>query len=241
VSDLVVLTGDCLTVLPKIEASCADLILTDLPYGTTRCKWDTPVDLDQLWPHLWRVLKPDGILALFATQPFTSRLISRAWDDFRYIWVWEKTKATGHLNAKKQPLRAHEDIVIFYRKPGTYNPQFTEGKPYKGSSRPASSGTAHYSSYGAAREDNPGVRYPRSVLKYGYTKGKKGSKHDTEKPVDLLRYFVRTYTNPGELVLDVTAGSGSTGEAALREDRRFVGIELDPPTAASSRERLGAL
>ncbi len=231
-------TGDCLKLMPKMRPASIDLVLTDLPYGQTRCRWDTPIDLERFWPLVWRALKPAGTVVHFAAQPFTSRLISSAYADFRYVWIWEKPKATGHLNAKKQPLRAHEDIVVFYRQLGTYNPQFTEGKPYKGTARPASKTTEHYSTYGAAREDNPGVRYPRSVLRFPHTLGKKEQKvHPTQKPVELLRYLVRTYSNPGDWILDPCEGAGSTGVAAALEDRSYIGIELDAQMSRHARKR----
>lgn len=176
---------------------------------------------------------------MFGAQPFSSRLVSSAYEDFKYQWVWEKSKASGHLNAKKQPLRAHEDLLIFYKDLGTYNPQFSMGLPYKGSRRPASINTEHYSSYGSFREDNPGIRYPRSVLRFGFTKGRKGEKrHSVAKPVPLLRYLIRTYSNPGDLVLDPCAGSGSTGEAALLEGRKFTGFEIDEALCKESIQRL---
>jgi site-specific DNA-methyltransferase (adenine-specific) len=221
-----------------MDAASIDLILTDLPYGATQCKWDSPIDLDRFWPLAWRVLKPAGTVVHFGAQPFTSRLISSAYADFRYVWIWEKPKATGHLNAKKQPLRAHEDIIVFYRQLGIYNPQFTAGEPYKGTARPASKTTAHYSEYGAAREDNPGIRYPRSVLRFSHALGKKEQKvHPTQKPVELLRYLVRTYSNPGDWILDPCEGAGSTGAAAALEDRNYIGIELDTDMSQHARRR----
>jgi site-specific DNA-methyltransferase (adenine-specific) len=235
-------TGNCLALLPQILPASIDLMLADLPYGTTQCTWDTPIDLVRFWPAVWRALKQAGTAVLFATQPFTSRLISSAYDDFRYMWIWEKPKATGHLNSKKQPLRAHEDIVVFFRKPGTYNPQFEKGEAYKGTPRPASKTTEHYSAYGEARGDNPGIRYPRSVLRFSHALGKKEVKvHPTQKPVALLRYLIRTYSNPGDVVLDPCEGSGSTGEAAVLEGRKYIGIELDPVMSRHAIRRLKKL
>lgn len=231
--------GDCFDLLPEMPPESVDFILADLPFGTTRCRWDTPIDLERLWPELWRVLVPKGTIVMFGVQPFSSRLVSSDYENFRYQWVWEKPKASGHLNAKRQPLRAHEDLLVFGRSQGVYNPQLVQGLPYKGSRRPASRNTEHYSKYGSAREDNPGIRYPRSVLKFGHVRAKKGEKlHAVEKPVPLLRYLIRTYSNPGNMVLDPCAGSGSTGIAAILEDRKFTGFEIDEKLCQEANQRL---
>ena len=146
---------------------------------------------------------------------------------FKYDWVWHKTKATGHLNAKKQPMRDKEDVLVFYSKPPTYNPQMVDGIPYKpkaGNPNESTSQTGSYGAYSNVRNHNPGTRYPKQVCKFNSVQ--RGSLHPTQKPVEMLRYFIRTYTNPNDIVLDATMGSGSTGEACLYEGRRFIGIEL---------------
>ena len=155
---------NCFNVFPNIDDKSIDMILCDLPYGTTQCKWDSVLPLDKLWLAYNRIIKDNGCIALFAQTPFNITLGSSNIKQLRYEWIWEKNKATGHLNAKKMPLKAHENILVFYNKLPTYNPQLTEGTPYIGRGRPASSAkTELYGKYGGHREDNPGFRYPRSV------------------------------------------------------------------------------
>lgn len=220
--------GDCLDVLPTLEASSIDLILTDLPYGTTQNKWDSVIPLDRLWAEFRRVRKPTAVTALFGAQPFTSALVMSNPTEFKYDWCWKKPKGTGHLNAKKQPMRDKEDILIFYRGQAIYNPQMTAGTPFRnkaGDPAKSTSMTENYGKYTNYREDNEGTRYPKQVLEFGVVE--RGTVHPTQKPVPLLRYMIRTYTNPGMVVLDATMGSGSTGMACLLEDRDFVGIEKE--------------
>lgn len=233
------INGNCLIELGQIPSQSIDLVLADLPYGITQNKWDSEIDLTALWAELKRVRKPTTPIVMFAAQPFTSKLVmSNPWE-FKYDWVWRKPKGTGHLNAKKQPMRDKEDIVVFYQSQCYYNPQFSEGVPYKnkaGNPNLATSMSGSYGRYSNYREDNPGRRYPKQVLEFGVVE--RGTLHPTEKPVDLLRYLIRTYTKPGDTVLDPTMGSGSTGEAALSEGRDFVGIELDSQYYKVALERL---
>jgi len=218
--------GDALKVAPALRANSADLVLTDLPYGVlnARNEWDNVPDFALFWKCLNRVAKPDAAVISTAKQPFTSFLVASNVADFRYTLVWEKSKATGYLNAKKMPLVAHEDIVVFYRKVPTYNPQMSNGKPYnKGT---AVRDTECYGKQTKAVEikNTNGKRYPRSV-QYFRTAECEGKLHPTQKPVALMEWLIKTYSNPGDVVLDPFMGSGSTGVAALRNRRHFIGIE----------------
>lgn len=229
--------GDCLQVMKTLEPNSVDLILCDLPYGTTQNKWDSVIPFDALWEAYERVLKDNGAAVLFAAQPFTSALVMSNPNLFKYDWVWKKPKGTGHLNAKKQPMRDKEDILVFYRKQPTYNPQFSKGTPYNGSARVGKAQqTSSYGQYKAERENNDGRRYPKQVLEFGVVE--RGTLHPTQKPVDLLEYLIRTYTNEGETVLDNTMGSGSTGIACLNTGRKFIGIEQDQTYFDIAKKRI---
>jgi site-specific DNA-methyltransferase (adenine-specific) len=221
--------GDCLERMKEIPDGSVDMVLTDPPFGTTQNKWDSVIDLDCMWSEISRVCKPNAAIVLHAAQPFTSVLVASNIKQFKYDWVWMKPKGTGHLNAKKQPMRDKEDILVFYRKQCTYNPQMTEGSPYKdkaGKNHAASTSmTDNYGSYTNFRNDNTGFRYPKQVLKFGVVE--RGTIHPTQKPVELMEYLIRTYTNEGETVLDFTSGSFTTGVACVNLDRKFIGIEMD--------------
>jgi site-specific DNA-methyltransferase (adenine-specific) len=223
--------GDCLEVMKDIPDGSVDLVLTDPPYGTTACKWDTVIPLKPMWEQLKRIIKPNGAIVMTASQPFTTTLIASNMKMFKYCWVWEKNKATGHLNSKKRPLVAHEDILVFYQKQPIYNPQgLTEkeiptiSKGNRGKKGAGSSGDV----YGMAQRDaiQTHTGYPRSVIKIGVDM--KAEFHPTQKPVALMEYLIKTYTNEGETVLDFTMGSGTTGVACKNLNRNFIGIELDP-------------
>jgi site-specific DNA-methyltransferase (adenine-specific) len=214
-----------------------DMILCDLPYGTTQNKWDTVIPLDSMWEQYKRVIKDDGAIVLTAAQPFTSILVSSNLPMFRYDLVWEKSQATGFLNAKKMPLRKHESILVFYKSPPTYNPQFTEGKPYTAKSN-ASANKGNYGKFNDNITVNDGRRYPVSILQF---KNGGHTYHPTQKPIDLFRYLIRTYTNPGEIVLDNCMGSGTTAVAATLESRYFIGFETEPKYVEIANKRLDAL
>lgn len=224
------LNGDCLERMKEIPDGSVDMILTDPPYGTTACKWDSIIPIEPMWEQLKRVIKPNGAIVMTASQPFTSILVCSNLKMFKYDWTWKKPKGTGHLNAKKQPMRDKEDIVVFYDKQCTYNPQLTSGLSYKNKAgkdyKSKSSMTESYGEYTNFRNDNKGIRYPKQVQSFGIVE--RGTVHPTQKPVALMEYLVKTYTNPSETVLDFTMGSGTTGVAALRNGRKFIGIELDP-------------
>jgi len=232
--------GDCLERMKEIPGGSVDMVLVDLPYGTTQNKWDSVIPFNGLWKEYYRVCKENAAIVMFAAQPFTSLLVASNIKDFKYDWVWQKPKGTGHLNAKKQPMRDKEDILVFYRKQPTYNPQMTEGTPYKDKAgkdhSSNSSMTGSYGSYTNFRNDNNGLRYPKQVIKFGVVE--RNTVHPTQKPVDLLEYLIKTYTNEGNTVLDNTMGSGSTGVACVNTSRKFIGIEMDKGYFEISKKRL---
>ncbi len=216
--------GDCIKLMEKIPTGSVDLLLVDLPYGTTNCKWDSIIPLKDLWEAYNRVVKINGAMLFHCAQPFTSALVMSNPKFFKYEWIWEKSKATNYLNAKKQPLRAHESIAVFYRKPCTYNPQMTKGEAYnKGTAKRE---TNVYGKQVAVEVKSDGERYPRSV-QYCVTAEQEGKLHPTQKPLKLIEYFVNTYSNEEDIVLDNTMGSGTTGVACMKLNREFIGIEKD--------------
>lgn len=224
--------GDCLEKMRLIPSGSVDMVMADLPYGTTQNKWDSVIPLEPLWKEYKRICK--GAIVLTAAQPFTSVLVCSNLQGFRYDWTWRKPKGTGHLNAKKQPMRDKEDILVFYDEQPTYNPQFTAGLPYKDKS-----GKGQSTNYGADKrigEDNDGKRYPKQVIEFGVVE--RGTVHPTQKPVALMEYLIRTYTNPGQTVLDNTMGSGTTGVACVKTGRNFIGIERDPDYFAIAEKRI---
>ena len=231
--------GDCLDVMQDIPDGSVDMVCTDPPYGTTACKWDSVIPFAPMWAQLKRITKPNGAIVLMASQPFTSALVMSNVAMFKYDWTWQKPKGTGHLNAKKMPMRDKEDVLVFYAEQCTYNPQMTCGTAYKNKAGDPTKSTSMTESYGAytnERTDNIGTRYPKQVLAMPVVE--RGSVHPTQKPVALMEYLIRTYTNPGETVLDFTCGSGSTGVAAANTGRRFIGIEMDADYFATAQARI---
>jgi len=211
--------GDCLDILPTLPAQSVDAIIADPPYGTTACKWDSVIPLDAMWRELKRVIKPRGAVVLFAAQPFTSALVMSNAGWFRYEWMWRKSKPVGHLNAKKRPMLAHESIAVFSSGGELYNPQGVR-ETYAIIKR------TNNGAYRDCSKTTPQLvtGYPHTVLEFSHDVS---TGHPTQKPVELLRYLVRTYTNPGETVLDFTMGSGTCGVACAMEGRHFIGVELD--------------
>ena len=235
----VLLEGDCLRLLPTVATASVDLILCDLPYGTTQNRWDSVIDLPRLWEQYRRILKPSGVVVLTAQGVFTARLILSNEEWFKYKVVWEKSKSTNFLNAKKQPLRKHEDICVFYNQNPTYNPQMRTGLPYdKGIRKNQLSGS--YGDFLPAHVKSDGKRYPADVVyfKTAESEAERQVWHPTQKPVDLGRYLVRTYSNEGDVVLDNAFGSGSFLVAAALEDRKFIGIERNQETHLFKGERI---
>ena len=224
--------GDCLDIMPTLPPSSIDLILCDLPYGiTARNKWDEVIPFEQLWDQYERIAKPNAPIVLFASGMFTSNLMQSNVKLWRYNLIWQKTSPTGFLNANRMPLRSHEDICVFYRNLPTYNPQKTSGHVRKQSSAHSkrnSKISTDYGEYGLSTYDSTD-RFPTSVLTFASDKQKQDGKlHPTQKPVALLEYLIKTYTNPGDTVLDNCMGSGSTGIACINTGRNFIGIEKEP-------------
>lgn len=225
--------GDCLEIMKNISNSSIDMILCDLPYGVTaRNKWDSMIPFESLWEQYERIIKDNGAIVLTAIQPFTSVTVMSNIAIFKYEWIWKKQQGTGFLNAKKQPLRNHESVLVFYKKQPTYNPQFTEGKPYTCKSGRAST---NYQDQISVVTENDGKRYPLTVVDFAYDKSKL---HPTQKPVALFEYLIKTYTNEKDLVLDNCMGSGTTGVACKNLGRDFIGIELDKDYFEVAKERV---
>ena len=230
---------DCLVGMNDIPDKSIDMILCDLPYETTKNKWDLIIPLDELWAHYNRIIKDNGAIVLTAQTPFDKVLGVSNLKMLKYEWIWEKTSATGHLNAKKMPMKAHENILVFYKKLPTYNPQKTTGHERKVSTAKHKRNSKNSSNYGesSATTYDSTERYPRSVQLFSTDK-QKSSLHPTQKPVALFEYLIRTYTNEGDLVLDNCMGSGTTGVAAVRLNRNFIGIELDPKYFEIAKQRI---
>ena len=215
--------GDCLELMKEIPDKSIDMILCDLPYGTTACKWDTIIPFEPLWEQYNRIIKDNGAIVLFGSEPFSTLLRYSNLKMFKYDWIWEKEQGANFMLCKYQPYKVHEIISVFSKNKHFYNPQMTVGKPYisgKGTSGDITGNVAK------VQTKNNGTRYPRSI-QYFVTDKTKGSKHPTQKPVALLEYLIKTYTNEGDVVLDNCMGSGSTGVACVNTNRKFIGIELD--------------
>ena len=222
---------DCLVGMSAIPDKSVDMILCDLPYGTTRNKWDTVLPLDWLWDEYNRIIKDSGAIVLTAQTPFDKVLGASNIENLKYEWIWVKPSGTGHLNAKKMPLKNHENILVFYKKLPTYNPQMTKGTPYTQKSGRASS---NYNPQERVTTVNEGYRYPLTVRKFKSEKGL----HPTQKPVELFEYLIKTYTNDGETVLDNCMGSGTTAIACINTNRNYIGFELDQEYYRASIERI---
>jgi len=231
-----VIAGDCLDILPHIPDGSLDMILCNLPFGTTQNTWDSPIDIHKLWQHYERIIKPNGAIVPNAHGLFTARLIMSNEKLFKYKICWIKSKATNFLNAKKQPLRKHEDICVFYKKQPLYNPQLSNGTPYtKGVRKAQETG-----SYGAFKpvlvESSTGTRLPTDVIYFRTAESEGTVWHPTQKPVSLGQYLIKTFTNPGALILDNACGSGSYLVAAVKEGRNFIGIEKNVLTESCKGE-----
>ena len=227
--------GDCLEIMSNIENNSIDMLMVDLPYGTTACKWDTIIPLDMLWDQYNRICKKNAAMVFTAAQPFTTVLGASNINNLRYEWIWEKPQGTNPMNAKIMPLKSHENILVFYRKKPTYNPQMWYSTPYSGFSSDVAKIGEVYGSAKSKHRDNPdGSRYPKTIIKHKQEKGY----HPTQKPVGLMEYLIKTYTNEGDVVLDNTMGSGTTGVAAQNLRRGFIGIEMDENYFNIAKERI---
>ena len=214
------LHGDCLELMKDVPDKSIDMILCDLPYGTTQNKWDSVIPFEPLWSQYRRLIKDNGAIVLFGAEPFSSALRMSNIKAYKYDWIWDKRQVTGFLNAKKQPLRQHETISVFYKKQCVYNPQMFKGKPQLKNTGGQSSNYGKYT-YMPHVSD---IYYPKSILTFPQQRIKGG--HPTQKPVPLLEYLIKTYTNEGNIVLDNCMGSGSTGVACVNLNRNFIGMEL---------------
>jgi DNA modification methylase len=229
--------GDCLELMHVIDDQSVDLVLCDLPYETTRNEWDFQVHLPQLWAHYRRICK--GAIVLTAQTPFDKVLGASNLKMLRYEWIWEKGNATGHLNVEKMPLKAHENALVFYDELPTYNPQKTTGHPRKTATKRKDVTTNYGKQTFEEIQYDSTERYPRSVIFFSSDK-QRSKLHPTQKPVDLMEYLIRTYTNPGDTVLDNCMGSGTTGVACLNTGRRFIGIEKVAKYFEIAQQRLAA-
>lgn len=235
--------GDCLERMKEIPDNSVDAVICDPPYGTTACKWDSVIPLDLMWNQLNRVIKSNGAIVLTASQPFTSLLGASNIGALKYDWTWVKTRATGHLNAKKMPMKNKEDILVFYTKSPTYNPQGlvdvdlvvwnSKSDSLRGKETDATSTVSGRIRHEAYKQTKSG--YPRQILEFA---SEGGTVHPTQKPVALMEYLIKTYTNEGETVLDFTMGSGTTGVACANLKRKFVGIEMDEKYFNIAKERI---
>ena len=228
--------GDCLELMKSIPDKSIDAIITDPPYGTTACKWDSVIPFEPMWEQLNRIIKPNGAIVLFGSEPFSSALRMSNIKNYKYDWVWSKNTYTNFYFVKKQPAKKHEVISVFYKKQPLYNPQMEIGKPYVDKRHKKERHTELFKKSLSKKDiNNKGIRYPSSIQNF-----KNGGKkvHPTQKPVLLMEYLIKTYTNENETVLDFTMGSGSTGVAAKNLNRNFIGIEQDDNYFNIAKDRI---
>lgn len=233
--------GDCLDLMARIPDGSVDMVLCDLPYGTTQCKWDSVIPFEPLWQHYWRVCRPGAAVVLTAAQPFTSALVMSQVKRFKYDWVWDKGLPTGHLNAKKMPLRYKEDVLVFYNAPPVYNPQKTTGHKRKIARTTYEKAGEGEQVYGKEKRDtfyDSDERYPKGVIEISNADRSKGGQHPTQKPIALFEYLIKTYTHEGMTVLDNCAGSGTTAIAAHNTGRRWICIEREPSYYLAAMQRI---
>tara|TARA_B100000131_G_scaffold168561_1_gene162934 strand:+ start:1266 stop:2018 length:753 start_codon:yes stop_codon:yes gene_type:complete len=242
--DTKIYKGDCLELMKEIPDESIDFICCDPPYGTTSIKWDSVLDFNKMWEQYDRIIKPKGVMCLFGSQPFSAQLICSKLEWFRYELVWNKNKCGSPGLAKKRPMKTHENILIFYKNAGgTYNPQMTEGKPFKRKSKNKEGYVGKKNDHGYGLKprkefENKGTRYPKSILNISRNFSAQQQVHPTQKPVPLMEWLIKTYSNEGEIVLDNCMGSGSTGVAAVRLNRKFIGMEYDDQYFEICQERI---
>ena len=230
-----IFNDDCLEIMKNIEDKSVDMILCDLPYGTTKCKWDTIIPFNKLWEQYNRVIKDNGAIVLFGSEPFSSALRMSNIKNFKYDWVWDKVKPSGHLNAKKIPMKQHEVISVFCNGKLKYYPIMTEQKERISKNYLTNKTDLFGKEVEVGRKTNQ--KYPKSILMFSNAR-QKGKLHPTQKPIELLEYLIKTYTVEGEMVLDNCMGSGSTGVACVNTNRRFIGIEMDENYFKVAKERI---
>lgn len=231
--------GECLEQMRQIPDGSIDMVMCDLPYGTTACKWDTVIPLKQLWKEYQRICKPAAAIVLTACQPFTSALIMSNPRMFKHEWIWHKSKSGSAFTAKFRPLARHENVLVFSSGSPCYNPQMREGAPYARTRQPGAKNN-HNLGIGKAvnRTVNTGFRYPETVIFVQQKWRRQDQLHPTQKPVPLMEYLIRTYSNPGETILDNAMGSGSTGVACVNTGRHFIGIEKELEYFQVARDRI---
>jgi len=232
--------GDCLEVMDKLieKGVKVDAIITDPPYGTVKCKWDSVINFEEMWKRLKSLRKDNTPIVLFGGEPFASQLRVSNIKEYKYDWVWEKSKATNFLNAKKQPLRAYENVCVFYKKPCVYKPQMTKGKSYNKGIRKEQTKDDVYGDFKPVEIKSEGARYPRNVLYYKTAESEGKTFHKTQKPLALMEYLVKTYTNEGDIILDFTSGSGSTAVACENTNRKWICIEKEEKYCEIHKNRM---
>lgn len=245
-SDMTLLHGDCLELMKEIPDNSIDCVITDPPYGTTQCKWDTVIDFELMWKELKRITKDNGAICLFGSEPFSSHLRMSNLKMFKYDWIWDKTRGFNFAHAKRQPMKSHEIVSIFYQKQATYYPQLTDSTDTR--NRQGFEYKQENAVYGvrsgksvASKDYNPKKRYPKSIQTFKKNWSPQQQLHKTQKPVALLEYLIKTYTLENETVLDFTMGSGSTGVAAKNLNRKFIGIEKDDKYFEIAKERVNGV
>jgi len=233
--------GDCLEIMKKIDDKSIDMILCDLPYGTTACSWDEIIPFDKLWEQYKRIIKDNGAIVLTASQPFTSKLVISNLEMFKYEWIWEKQKASNFMSFNFQPAKYHENIIVFCKNTPIYNPikwiiEEDKRDKRKTINNPLTNKDGIHGGIIRIRNEDDGTRYPKSIIKID--KSINGNIHPTQKPVALFEYLIKTYTNKGMLVLDNCIGSGTTAVACINTNRKFIGIELEPKYVEIANQRI---
>ena len=229
--------GDCIEVMKTLEDGSIDAIITDPPYGTTACKWDSVIDFELMWEQLNRIIKPNGAIVLFGSEPFSSALRMSNIKNYKYDLIWDKNKGAQPQLANIQPMKSHENISIFGTGKITYNPQMTKGEPYKRDNK-GSLKNNHKLGLKPIKQKNVGERFPKSIHLFKRDYSAQTRLHPTQKPVALMEYLIKTYTNENETVLDFTMGSGTTGVACKQTNRKFIGIEKDEKYFKIAQERI---
>jgi len=229
--------GDCLQLMFEIPDNSVDMVFCDMPYGTTACKWDSVLDLDLLWVQYKRLIKADGVIALTAAQPFTTNLICSNKEWFKYCWYWHKNQGTNFFHAKRMPIRKIEEVLVFSTSNKAYKPQITSGHIPTQSAKGTSTGNIYHGNNIRNEQGGKTTRYPDNVLQFKCVSNYKRM-HPSEKPIELIEYLIKTYTNAGDVVLDNCMGSGTTGVACKKLNRKFIGIELDDTYFETAKKRI---
>ena len=232
--------GDCINGMKILPDNSVDMVLTDPPYGTTRNKWDTVVDMDAFWKEIKRVTKKNSAILIFTQMPFTATVVMSNPKMFHYEWICEKANPTGFLNARRMPMKCHENVLVFYNKLPVYHPIMGHGKPYRSGLKDKNS--SNYNAVKCFRSENTtGTRFPRDVLKVSWRSAFGKTLHPTQKPVSLCEYFIKTYSNKGDIILDPFIGSGTTAVAAINTERKYIGFEKDDKYFEVAQNRLEKL